>query len=437
LVRQEIEDRLYQAAAEIGLEQDPGCGPRGIRATIQSGLEAGLADPRDLTFLDVPSGGTYSQNGAAPRDAVPETIIIRASEVKVRKVEWLWPGRIPLGKLTTFAGHGGLGKTFVLCDMTARITSGAAWPDQQEKTSPGLVLFISGEDDPEDTLVPRMIAMGADLEKVVFLKSDVQDRFTLADLPTLNKALEQAGPGVRFVAIDPPTAYLGDVDDHKNAELRALLTPLKNWTAKHQLSCVFNTHVNKQTSKVDALARVLGSVAWVNAVRAAHLFAKDPDEPLRRLFVPMKNNLGKEIQGLAYRIEEQGELAVVKWLGEVTTTADEAVNKLSAREGREVTASKWLIDRFKEKLEWCSEDLFKAAKHEHISKNALFEAKRMLQLPNAKQVVQQNGNREWIWWVPADWPPLKDEDTLSKNNPQCPDPNEISGQWDTDQESPF
>ncbi len=332
-----------------------------------------------------------------------ERIILRASEVLTRKIQWLWESRIPLGKLVTFAGVGGLGKTFVLCDIAARLTTGTAWPDGSANTLTGQVIFISGEDDLEDTIVPRLIECGADLERIVFLTTKAQTKFTLADLPTLEKALQQAGGVVRLVVIDPPTAYLNGVDDHKNAELRGLLTPLKEWAGRHRVAIIFNTHVNKASGKVEAMMRVMGSVAWVNAVRAAHLFAKDPDDPDRRLFIGMKLNVGKEKKGLAYRIvPTHDDLAKVEWLGEVDTTADEAAAR-EPKKPRAIVGAEWLAGKFAEKREWASDDLFAAAREEGVSRHAVFEAKERLSLPKARKTTGMDGNTCWTWWVPEGW----------------------------------
>jgi hypothetical protein len=210
---------------------------------------------------------------------------------------------------------------------------------------------------------------------------------------------------VAFVAIDPPTAYLGGVDDHKNSELRELLSPLKNWSAKHRLALVFNTHITKGSGqKVEAMMRVMGSVAWVNAVRAAHLFARDPDDEERRFFIGMKSNLAKEKKGLAYKLVETGTLARVEWMGVVDVTADQAINSGGGRT-RKVVATEWLIERFKEQLEWPSDELFERGKHDGVSKNAIYEAKDRLRLPRARQVIQANGDRCFVWWVPDTWEP--------------------------------
>lgn len=433
IVRTQIEQRLFDAACRCGLDKDSG-GERGIHATIKSGMDAGAANPRMLPaslYEETRNRPGPSANGvgAGPKFQPGERIIYFASEVIPRSVEWLWPGRIPLGKLTTFAGVGGLGKTFVLCDLTARVTVGRAWPDAigNEQAPPaGRVLFVSGEDDPDDTLVPRMIEMRADLEKVVFLKTEIQDRFTLADLETLDTAIQQAGEGIRFVAIDPPTAYLGGVDDHKNAELRGLLSPLKSWAAKHRLAVIFNTHINKGSGgKVEAMMRVMGSVAWVNAVRAAHMFAKNPDDPDERFFIPMKMNLAKERRGLRYRVAPSGTLAKIEWGGEVDVSADDALNHNS--KPRRLVASEWLVGKFREKLEWRSDDLFQAGREEGISRDAIFEAKRSLDLPRARMSTLENGDRSWVWWVPAEWPPLQlgQNPAPTKNCPSCPSSNEV------------
>ncbi len=418
LDRADVELQLYDAAGRCGLIQDQGAAK--CRDCIRRALDEGATTPRVIPERAPSAGPSVNgrQHAAEPDGNDPparkvkagETIIYRASEVTPRKVEWLWPGRIPLGKLTTFAGVGGLGKTFVLCDITARVTRGLPWPDETDVPlrEPAQVMFVSGEDDPEDTLVPRLIELGANLDRVIFLKTEVQDYFTLADIDTLDVAIGQAGSGVRFVAIDPPTAYLGGVDDHKNAELRGLLSPLKSWAQRNHLAVVFNTHVNKGSGgKVEAMMRVMGSVAWINAVRAAHMFARDPDDRDRRLCIPMKMNLAKERKGLAYRIVEVRDLARVEWLGEVDISADDAMNKESRQSPRRKLATEWMVDMFRVKLEWASDDFWACARQHGITRYAIDEARVRLNMPKPRVIVSTGGDKSWIWWVPADWAPLQ------------------------------
>ncbi len=413
LTEDEVVSRLTAEALLVGLEPDE------TAKTLASARAAGMAEPRKAPEKEQPKPAAT---------AIPEgeSIIYWASTVTPKKVEWLWPGRIPLGKLTTFAGVGGLGKTFVLCDITARITSGLGWPDDEKAfADKGKVLFISGEDEPDDTLVPRMIEMGADLKNVAFLKTEVQDRFTMRDLPTLERALNDMRGDTRFVAIDPPTAYLGDVNDHNNAELRGLLTPLKSWAAKRNVSIVFNTHVNKGGSvKLDAMMRVMGSVAWVNAVRAAHMFARDPEDATRRLFIGMKNNLGKEIKGLAYTLESVGDLAKVKWLGEVDTTADEAVNKEGGTRKRKVDAEVWLAEMFDKRNRIASNEIKSVLKTTILSWDTISDAKGRMGI-YAKQDTDEQGDRVWFWFWNEDrrraWKEQHKEDDESEEEPEDQD----------------
>ena len=389
-------------SALVPLAVSRGLGQLEADRTFRSGWESGKQQPRKVPERN--GHGPSPVFGSDDKVEPGQKLILRASEVVPKRVEWLWPWRIPLGKLTTFAGIGGLGKTFVLCDLIARISRGMPWPDLGgECAEVGQSLFVSGEDDPEDTLVPRLIELGADLNKVAFLTTEVLGRFTLADLKTLDRAVDQIGTGVRFVAIDPPTAYLGKVDDHKNAELRSLLTPLAAWAASRRLAIVFNTHVSKPQGKVEAMMRVMGSVAWVNAVRAGHMFARDPEDPEKRVFVPMKSNLGKPRKGLSYRILElPNDLARVEWLGEVETTADQAVNSEKGKP-RKVVARDWLVEAFRARREWPSDELFRAAKEAGVSRSAIFEAKNILDLPPARRSVAQDGSISYHWWVPSDW----------------------------------
>lgn len=395
LDRGRVEQTLQAAAEKAGLDSGE------IPKTIKSGLEAGIKKPREIVDRQ---GGCKS----ATADAAPDELVIEwASSIDPVPVEWLWPSRIPLGKLTTFAGMTSVGKTFTLLDISARVSRGLEWPDRQgECSTPGKVLFISAEDDPNDTLVPRLIEMGADRANIAFLKSKFRNKFTIGDLSTLDRALKEMGPPVRLVCIDPPTAFVGKVDDHKNAELRGLLSPLCDWAQQYRVAIVFITHFNKSTEKVAALQKVMGSVAWVNAVRAAHMFAKDPEDGTRRLFLPLKMNLCEEPNGLAYRVAPSGGLAKVEWLGEVDTTADEAAGN-SVGKVKQMEAAEWLVKEiFSQKLEWRSDEFWSSAKEHGITKHSINAARIKLGMPKPRKTTTQYGDTDWIWWVPSDWPPI-------------------------------
>lgn len=287
-------------------------------------------------------------NKMAPRsrptpDSAGRITYRRASEIQAKPVNWLWPGRIARGKVSMLAGNPGLGKSQITSSMAATVTTGGKWPVDKSRCERGNVIFLSAEDDAEDTIRPRLEAAGADLSRVFILDAvvdgyradgtELQRGFNLkTDLMRLGKMLDDIG-GAALIVIDPITAYLGETDSHKNAEIRALLSPLSDLAAKHGAAVVCVSHLNKSAGG-EALMRVTGSLAFVAAVRAAFIVAKDAENDARRLFLPLKNNIGNDRSGLAFAIQSAQvkstagliETSRIAWEPDpVTVTADEAM----------------------------------------------------------------------------------------------------------------
>lgn len=237
--------------------------------------------------------------------------IVRASDVTPESVAWLWPGKFALGKVSMIAGSPGLGKSQVSCSVAAIVSRGNRWPVDRTSASPGTIVFLSAEDDPADTIIPRLMAAGADLDRVHLLeaiRSGKGERaFDLGrDLGNLDRLLRELGD-VRMIVIDPISAYLGKTDSHSNAEIRALLHPLAKLAGEHRAAAVGITHLNKGGQQTrdptqSALQRVTGSIAFTAAARAVWMVIRDPDDPKRRLFLPAKNNLAEDQSGLAFKV---------------------------------------------------------------------------------------------------------------------------------------
>lgn len=240
-----------------------------------------------------------------------ELVLECAKDILPERVTWVWPGRIPLGKLTVFAGDPGLGKSAVSIDVVARVTTNRPFSDNTLPEA-GEAIILSAEDDPADTLRPRLDAAGADVNKVHVFRAvrytDCSGRATeggfnlTTDLLPLEKALK-AHPDVRVIVIDPMSAYLGETDTHRNASMRGVLTPLGKLASDYDVAIIGIDHLNKSEKK--AIYRVSGSIATVAASRSAWVFVKDDKGgDSRRLMLPIKNNLAKDQEGLASRIEE-------------------------------------------------------------------------------------------------------------------------------------
>ena len=244
----------------------------------------------------------------SPTPTKPEAIIRRLTSVAREQLEWLWPGRIPLGKLTLLAGDPGLGKSFVTLDIAARVSRGASWPDLALlNQSPAGVVLFNAEDDLADTIAPRLDKAEADDRNVVAVEGVAmmghRRCFSLEqDLPRLAEVVEQ-NPGTRLVVIDPISAYTGKVDSHNNTEVRGLLAPLAEVAGRYHLAIVAVTHLSK-SGGTKAVYRAMGSLAFAAASRAVWAIVKDLNDPQRRLFLPAKLNLAQDPDGMAYRIKE-------------------------------------------------------------------------------------------------------------------------------------
>jgi energy-coupling factor transporter ATP-binding protein EcfA2 len=337
------------------------------------------------------------------------------ADVRAEPVRWLWPGRVATGKVTLIAGNPGLGKSQITAAMASIVTSGGLWPSDGTRAERGAVAFLSAEDDAADTLVPRLKAAGADLARCHVLDAVLatnRDGLTVQrgcelsrDVGTLADTLLRLGD-VRLLVIDPISAYLGTVDSHRNAEVRAVLASLADMAARLAVAVVAVSHLNK-AGGADALSRVTGSLAFVAAARAAWIVAQDP-HAARRLLVPLKNNLGPDGSGLSFDIEpvtvDDGiDTSRVVWHADpVTMTADEALaaGAGSNRRGdapQRRQAQAWLAEALSAGPA-SSDELLKAASKVGISRRTLFRAK------DALGVVATKGNFKggWAWRLPAD-----------------------------------
>lgn len=342
--------------------------------------------------------------------------VICMSDVKPMAIHYVWQNWLAYGKVHVLAGEGGRGKTTLLHDWAARVTRGDNWPDGSPGTTPGSVIILASEDDVEDTIAPRLIAAGADMAKVHVVRSvrhdNVRRGFSLqADLEKLLELIERLGD-VRLIIFDPVTSYLGKVDSHNNADVRAVLDPLGEFAARMKVCIVCNNHFSKGGGSANS--RVIGSVAFVNQARAAFIVTPDKPDDNRMLLIPSKMNIAPISHGLAYRIEgcliehEGKSISTSRIMYEsdpVTITADQAVAAVDGGDDRsaKTEAMEFLADALRNGPV-SAKDVKRDAAEAGISSKCLRNAREALGVKPEKSSYEGG----WVWALPK--VPKKPED---------------------------
>lgn len=363
----------------------------------------------------------------------------KASELEPEKLIWVWPGRIPEGKLVLLGGPPGLGKSQLTAFMSAAVSNGGHWPCGEGFSPQGDVIFMSAEDGVQDTIIPRLMAAGADRERVHIVsaatKPDGTGRKTFSlktDVDLLEEMAKRIGT-VRLIIVDPISAYMGGSDGNGNVETREVLEPLAEMANRLRIAVVAVTHLNKGGGgNQSALNRFAGSIAFVAAARAAFAVVEDPEDDERRFLLQAKNNLGPRCKGLAFRLEQRlvGDDVMSSNVMFEGNHVDESIDEaLSASEGRrggnderrtgKDDAADFLrsvlaagaVPVLQVEAEARSAGLLGADKP--ISQNKAFRSARDMLGITPQRRGGTGGNGQWVWELPdATKMPSKPYDAL-------------------------
>src|SRR5215831_7575161 len=404
----EVHDRLFAAAEANGLVAEDGAAS--VRKTIESGEKAGRAQPRQA-----PNGGDQHA-GQAVDDDVITTI---AADLKMHGVDWLWPGRFARGKFALIAGMPDMGKGQIAAFLAAAVTAGIELPCDEGNATQGNVIWFNAEDSVRDTVLPRLIAAGADPKRIHFVNGarigGEDTNFSLVtDLHLLRKAIKRIG-NVVLIIIDPVSAYLGigKVDSRSATDVRSILTPLKELAEELHISVIGIAHFNKKDDVKSALLRVSDSIAYVAAARHVYAVLDDPEDKDNKLFVKAKNNLARDPKALRYgmgvknvgydrRLGVDIEAPFIVWHPQhVEITANEAMQAAEGRT-RKREAKEFLLERL-EAGPVDSDDITEEAKQEGISEMTLRRAKKELGIKSRKQ--QGRTDAPWFWELPPERKP--------------------------------
>ncbi len=251
------------------------------------------------------------RNADAPANEYARSVtLIRGSDVMPEAVSWLWDGWLAAGKMHILGGAPGTGKTTICMALAATVTTGGRWPDGTRSPA-GNVVVWSGEDDPADTLIPRLALSGADLSRVYFIADVIEGAerrsFDPAkDMEPLRRRLMEIGD-VRLLIVDPIVSAVAG-DSHKNAEVRRGLQPLADLAASMRCALLGITHFSKGTGGRDPVERLTGSLAFGALARVVMVAAKHQEEGedghTARLFVRAKSNIGPDDGGFEYDLRQ-------------------------------------------------------------------------------------------------------------------------------------
>lgn len=314
--------------------------------------------------------------------------IIRMSDVELTPVEWLWKPYLPFGKLSVLQGNPGEGKTYFAMHLAAACTNGKLLPNM-ERMEPFNVIYQTAEDGLGDTVKPRLIEAGADLDRVLVIDdSDVQ--LTLSD-ERIEKAIVENN--ARLVIIDPIQAYLGsDVDMNRANEVRPIFMRLGQVAQRTGCAILLIGHLNKAAG-MQSLQRGLGSIDIAAAVRSVMFIGKLKHDPTMRILTHEKSSLAPPGASLAFSLGDEGGF---RWVGEYDITADEMLSGIEPQRETKTQQAKDLICTLlaggKQVL---SEDIDKAALERGIPGRTVRDAKR--ELGNALKSKIVEGRKKVFW----------------------------------------
>ena len=320
----------------------------------------------------------------------PETVkIIRMSDVELTPVDWLWKPYLPFGKLSVLQGNPGEGKTYFAMHLAAACTNGKLLPNM-ERMEPFNVIYQTAEDGLGDTVKPRLIEAGADLDRVLVI-DDSEVQLTLSD-ERIEKAIIENN--ARLVIIDPIQAYLGaDVDMNRANEVRPIFMRLGQVAQRTGCAILLIGHLNKAAG-MQSLQRGLGSIDIAAAVRSVMFIGKLKHDPTMRILTHEKSSLAPPGASLAFSL---GDESGFRWVGEYDITADEMLSGIEPQRETKTQQAKDLICTLlaggKQVL---SEDIDKAALERGIPGRTVRDAKRELGDALKSKIVE---GRKKVFWM--------------------------------------
>lgn len=359
-------------------------------------------------------------HGMEPQLMLDRVKLKCGTDLVPQAVRWLWRDWLALGKLHILAGAPGQGKTTIALAMAATVTQGGRWPDGTPSAA-GNILVWSSEDDPADTLLPRLLASGADRSRCFFIdcaeRNGEEVPFDAGrDLPALRSAIAQIG-GIKLLIVDPVVSALGGTDTHKNGEVRRALQPLVDLATECDCAVVGVSHFAKGGQGTDPAQRVVGSVAFTAVARVVMVAAKvkgNDETDDARILARAKSNIGPDRGGFHYYLQQSEPLpginaSHVAWGQAVDGTAKELLAEPDEDQHEEVMDAAAMLRVELADGTWTnSETASKSLKAAGFTTKQIRNARKKLGVQSKKGTNGLHDN--WYWRLPMAHQPGPPED---------------------------
>ncbi len=327
-------------------------------------------------------------------------------DVEPARVSWMWYPRIPYGYITLVDGDPGVGKSWLTLALAAAVSNGLTLPGQEVSPVVGDVLLIGAEDGIAETIVPRLIAVGADRSRVDIIEAVTEyDGERVVDLSRHLPEIEAAFSKKQYkmLIIDPIQAHLGSgTDMHRANETRAVLAPLAQLASRQKCAVLLVRHMRKSSGD-NLMYRGLGSIDIAGASRSILMVGEDPDNPNRRGVVHVKASMAAKAPPIAYTLTD-GKFA---WDGEAPELAGNRMfsGQPDEEDSAVDVATKFLRDTL-EGRELSATFVYENAAASGIKRRTLERAKKDLAVRSEKR------GKEWYWKLPSP--------TLTESTPPAP-----------------
>ena len=387
--------------------------------TLQTGLSVGIHFSRLATHYPYLTESLFFLGSSKMTRLVlrekAEVVGISYADIRIESIEWLWEGKIPLGQISMLVSDPGVGKSTLSLLWAAHVSQGRPWPDGADCPI-GTTWLITTEDHPNAIIKPRLVAAGAELEKVMCFKG--LEKGVPFDLKTRGidtfEQMWQRDKDLKMIVMDPVASYMGDIDSHNNSDVRAVLDPIADWAAKRGVAILMIHHLNKNEN-YSPIHRAMGSTAFVAIARMVWSIKKDAADPDLRIMSLVKGNIAETSSKMGFRMESvivpgfenecPIETSKINWdkkifkeMKDKETLSSEIIDSLQYTQKR---AARWLVEILKGG-ELCNSAVWRLGRIAGFTKPTIRRAKSALGevvhcYPKKDISELSDGSTHWYW----------------------------------------